>query len=272
MVVVALAVPFLLLDTPALAEGLASELVETSNEVEDVVEVEPVEDSSFPDVAQLAELALNFRSAQAEVVEAQTVEERQAAAEQEIAELDAAIELSIAAGIEVAAEIVAEAEAAELAAAEAAAEAERAAAAEAAELAAAEAERAAQAAEVETEAAASAPTAEAPQATDSSGLTPPAQVDGRVPPPAGGPTAAQWDQVRNCESTHNYGAVNPSGKFRGAYQFSTQTWDWVASVHHPHLVGVDPAAAAPAWQDVMAYTLHDMSGPGQWPECGRYLY
>ena len=109
------------------------------------------------------------------------------------------------------------------------------------------------------------------ESTDVDVPTPPAQVDGRVPPPAGGPTAAQWDAVRNCESTHNYQAINPSGKFRGAYQFSIQTWDWVAGIHWPHLVGVDPAAADPAWQDVMAYTLFAMRGWDQWPECGRHL-
>ena len=72
-------------------------------------------------------------------------------------------------------------------------------------------------------------------------------------------------------ATHNYGAVNPTGTFRGAYQFSRQTWDWVAGIHHPHLVGVDPAAADPAWQDIMAYTLFDMRGWDQWPVCGLNL-
>ena len=99
----------------------------------------------------------------------------------------------------------------------------------------------------------------------------PVQVNGRVPVPEGGPTAEQWDAVRFCESTHNYQAVNPSGKFRGAYQFSRQTWDWVAGIHHPHLVGVDPAAAEPGWQDVMAYELFDLLGWNQWPECGVHL-
>ena len=99
----------------------------------------------------------------------------------------------------------------------------------------------------------------------------PAQVDGRVPPPAGGPTAAQWDALRNCESTHNYGAINNTGTYRGAYQFSQQTWDWVAGIHWPHLVGIDPAAAQPAWQDIMAYTLFAMRGWDQWPICGQHL-
>ncbi len=99
----------------------------------------------------------------------------------------------------------------------------------------------------------------------------PAQIDGRVPPPVGGPTAAQWNALRKCESTHNYAAISPSGLYRGAYQFSQQTWDWVAGIHWPHLVAVDPIDAAPAWQDVMAYTLYAMRGWDQWPICGKNL-
>jgi len=99
----------------------------------------------------------------------------------------------------------------------------------------------------------------------------PGQVDGRVPPPSGGPSAPQWNALRKCESTHNYAAVSPSGSYRGAYQFSVQTWDWVAGIHWPHLVGVDPADAQPAWQDVMAYTLYAMRGWDQWPICGKNL-
>ena len=101
--------------------------------------------------------------------------------------------------------------------------------------------------------------------------SPPAQVDGRVPPPNGGPTAAQWDALRRCESTHNYQAISPSGLYRGAYQFSQQTWDWVAGIHQPHLVGIDPINAEPAWQDIMAYTLFAMRGWDQWPVCGKNL-
>lgn len=99
----------------------------------------------------------------------------------------------------------------------------------------------------------------------------PPQVDGRVPPPSGGPTAAQWNALRKCESTHNYAAISPSGLYRGAYQFSQQTWDWVAGIHWPHLVGVDPIDAQPGWQDVMAYTLYAMRGWDQWPICGKNL-
>ena len=100
---------------------------------------------------------------------------------------------------------------------------------------------------------------------------PPAQVNGRVPPPEGGPTAEQWNALRRCESTHSYHAISSSGLYRGAYQFSQQTWDWVAGIHYPFLVGLDPAEAAPGWQDVMAYTLYAMRGWDQWPICGKNL-
>jgi hypothetical protein len=92
------------------------------------------------------------------------------------------------------------------------------------------------------------------------------------PAPATGPSAEQWAALRFCESSGNYSVVNPTGTFRGAYQFSQQTWNWIAADHAPHLVGVDPAAAAPADQDFMAYTLYSVGGPGHWPVCGRYLY
>jgi hypothetical protein len=86
-----------------------------------------------------------------------------------------------------------------------------------------------------------------------------------------GPSAAQWAALRACESSGNYGAVSASGAYRGAYQFSQQTWNSIASRNHPWLVGVDPAAASPADQDAQARALYAASGPGQWPNCGRHL-
>ena len=86
-----------------------------------------------------------------------------------------------------------------------------------------------------------------------------------------GPSDIQWEALRFCEATGNYSAVNPTGTYRGAYQFSRQTWDWIAGLNFEHLVGVDPAAAVPADQDRMAQALYDLRGRGQWPVCGRYL-
>lgn len=76
-------------------------------------------------------------------------------------------------------------------------------------------------------------------------------------------------RLRACESGGNYGAVNPTGTYRGAYQFSRTTWNSVARSHYPHLAGVDPAAAAAHDQDRMARALWATAGRGQWPHCGK---
>lgn len=88
---------------------------------------------------------------------------------------------------------------------------------------------------------------------------------------SGGPSAAAWAALRRCESSGNYSIVNRSGKYRGAYQFDQTTWNDVARRHRPHLVGRDPAAAAPGDQDAMARSLYGMRGARPWPECGRHL-
>ena len=92
-----------------------------------------------------------------------------------------------------------------------------------------------------------------------------------TPVPTGGPTAEQWAALRTCESSGRYDAISPSGRYRGAYQFSQATWDWVASFSNPALVGVDPAAASIADQDAQAFALYDRNGAGPWPHCGAYL-
>ena len=86
-----------------------------------------------------------------------------------------------------------------------------------------------------------------------------------------GPSDIQWEALRFCEATGDYTAVNPTGKYRGAFQFRRPTWDWSAGLSFAHLVGVDPAVAAPVDQDRMAQALYDLRGRGQWPVCGRYL-
>jgi hypothetical protein len=88
---------------------------------------------------------------------------------------------------------------------------------------------------------------------------------------AAGPSASQWEALRQCESNGDYAITNPSGKYRGAYQFARSTWDSVAQRHAPSLVGADPAAASPADQDAMALALHSERGAKPWPHCGRHL-
>ncbi len=86
-----------------------------------------------------------------------------------------------------------------------------------------------------------------------------------------GPSAEQWAALRECESGGSYTVTNPSGKYRGAYQFDRPTWDSVAERHAPYLVGVDPAAASPADQDAVAWALYSERGASPWPHCGRHL-
>jgi hypothetical protein len=86
-----------------------------------------------------------------------------------------------------------------------------------------------------------------------------------------GPSPEEWEALRQCESNGNYAITNPSGKYRGAYQFDRTTWDSVAGRHAPQLAGVDPAAASPADQDFMASALYSERGARPWPHCGRHL-
>jgi peptidoglycan hydrolase-like protein with peptidoglycan-binding domain len=86
-----------------------------------------------------------------------------------------------------------------------------------------------------------------------------------------GTEPGEWEALRQCESNGNYAITNRTGTYRGAYQFDRPTWNSVAERHAPHLVGVDPAAAAPSDQDAMAYALYSERGAQPWPHCGRYL-
>jgi hypothetical protein len=78
--------------------------------------------------------------------------------------------------------------------------------------------------------------------------------------------------TRSHESSHTppaydtgYAAVNPSGTYRGAYQFSSSTWNNTAlRAGRLDLVGVDPAAASVADQDLLALDLYHWQGAGPW--------
>ena len=86
-----------------------------------------------------------------------------------------------------------------------------------------------------------------------------------------GTTEAQWHALRQCESTQNYRVISVSGRYRGAYQFSIRTWNWVAGKHYPDLVEVDPIDASPSDQDKMAYKLYEINGWDPWPTCKKRL-
>lgn len=113
------------------------------------------------------------------------------------------------------------------------------------------------------------PISPAPDLTDIPVDIPTDTVAAPVPPP--GPSPSQWEALRQCESNGNYAITNPSGRYRGAYQFDRPTWNSVAERYAPNLVGVDPAAASPADQDGMAYALWSERGAQPWPHCGRHL-
>lgn len=81
----------------------------------------------------------------------------------------------------------------------------------------------------------------------------------------------QLEKLRQCEAGGNYEAVDRSGSFRGAYQFTRGTWDGVAARHFPWLEGLDPAQVEPWWQDAMARALWSERGRQPWPVCGRRI-
>lgn len=78
---------------------------------------------------------------------------------------------------------------------------------------------------------------------------------------SGGSSGSGLAGIRACESGGNYGAVSSSGKYRGAYQFDSQTWASVGG-------SGDPAAASPAEQDQRAAALQAKRGSSPWPTCG----
>jgi hypothetical protein len=92
------------------------------------------------------------------------------------------------------------------------------------------------------------------------------------PPPASPPGGdLSQDPFLKCTRAHEsdtsggYHAVSPSGWYRGAYQFLRSTWNGAAmGAGRPDLVGVDPAAAAPADQDHLALYLYHVRGAAPW--------
>ena len=74
----------------------------------------------------------------------------------------------------------------------------------------------------------------------------------------------KWEKLRFCESTDNYRATSPSGKYRGAYQFDFATWQTVGGTG-------DPAASPPGEQDARARELYARRGDSPWPVCGYHL-
>ncbi|MXZ29572.1 MAG: hypothetical protein F4236_06975 [Acidimicrobiia bacterium] len=77
------------------------------------------------------------------------------------------------------------------------------------------------------------------------------------------PTPAQWEALRQCESSGNY-LVNTGNGYFGAYQFDQPTWESVGGSGRPHW-------AEPVVQDARARLLFARRGWQPWPICGRHL-
>jgi hypothetical protein len=84
--------------------------------------------------------------------------------------------------------------------------------------------------------------------------------------PASGGNGGFLDCIKQRESRGDYTVHNYQGSgASGAYQFLPGTWNSIAeSSGRSDLVGMDPAAAAPADQDAMAAELYAQQGSTPW--------
>lgn len=84
------------------------------------------------------------------------------------------------------------------------------------------------------------------------------------PAPQGPPDGSIWHRLAQCESGGNPRAVNPSGKYRGAFQFDLRTWRSVG-------MSGDPINHSFAQQLAAAQRLQASRGWSPWPRCARKL-
>ena len=68
------------------------------------------------------------------------------------------------------------------------------------------------------------------------------------------------ERIAACESSGDPTAISADGQYRGKYQFSLETWQFVGG-------SGDPAAAPEAEQDRRAAVLMEQQGPSAWPNC-----
>lgn len=78
-------------------------------------------------------------------------------------------------------------------------------------------------------------------------------------------TESFFSCIKWRESRNNYEAVDPTGKYMGAYQFYQQGWDTFAQrIGRDDLVGVKPNNAAPTDQDAVALAAYNELGSRPW--------
>jgi hypothetical protein len=69
-------------------------------------------------------------------------------------------------------------------------------------------------------------------------------------------------RIAACESGGNPRAISKTGRYRGKYQFTRETWRLLGGRGDP--------AEAPEWlQDRMALKLYRLRGTAPWPACSR---
>ena len=76
--------------------------------------------------------------------------------------------------------------------------------------------------------------------------------------------------LRRCESGGDYTVVNPTGTYRGAWQFGQTSWDAaMAEAGRVWWIGADPITA-PKWvQDIAMRSLAEIQTfSNGWPQCG----
>ena len=76
--------------------------------------------------------------------------------------------------------------------------------------------------------------------------------------------APNFAALAQCETHSRPTALNPSGKYRGMYQFDLRTWHGVGGVG-------DPIDASAQEQTYRAELLYNNRGRTPWPYCGRFL-
>lgn len=83
-----------------------------------------------------------------------------------------------------------------------------------------------------------------------------------TPAASADPSAAQWSQLRHCESSGTY-SINTGNGYYGAYQFNLTTWRSVGGSGRPD-------QASPAEQDFRALYLYRMRGWQPWTCAGGF--
>ena len=73
-----------------------------------------------------------------------------------------------------------------------------------------------------------------------------------------------WKALAFCESSLDPQALNPSGKYRGLFQFDMRSWEYVGG-------SGDPSRATVREQYKRAKMLKEKQGWSAWPQCSKKL-